>query len=51
MQVTEFDREWAENAAGRQLSIEEVIEFKRDYEDWVNFVEENMENNPLNYAE
>jgi len=51
MQITAMDREWAESVAGRKLTIEEIIEFKNDYEDWVRIMEDNMENNPENYTE
>lgn len=36
--LTDFDREWAEAAAGREVTDREALEFKRDYEDWMDTV-------------
>lgn len=33
--LTDMDREWAAKAAGRPVSDREALEFKRDYEAWV----------------
>lgn len=38
--LTDFDREWAAQAAGRPVTDLEALEFKRDYLDWVKTVEE-----------
>ena len=37
--LTDLDREWAEMSAGRPVTDREVLEFKRDYEAWVEDVE------------
>lgn len=37
--LTDMDREWAELAAGRPVTDREALEFKRDYEAWVEDVE------------
>jgi hypothetical protein len=44
MQITDMDIEWAEAVAGQNLSIEEVADFKNDYEDWISDMERDMEN-------
>lgn len=37
--LTDFDRDWAAQAAGRPVTDREALEFKRDYLDWVNTIE------------
>lgn len=38
--LSQLDREWAELAAGRPVTDAEAFELKRDYEAWVNEMEE-----------
>jgi len=39
MNISDMDRAWAEMAAGRAVSDDEVAEFKTDYEQWISEME------------
>jgi hypothetical protein len=51
MKISEMDREWAQNIANRILSESEILAFKNDYEDWISFYEDSMDQNPANYTD
>jgi len=48
-EITDFDREWVESIAGCRVSDEEIIEFLRDYNSWIDSVEESLEISPEIY--
>jgi len=49
-EITDFDREWVSEIAGRDVSDEEVAEFLKDYNEWIDEQEASHEISPDIYG-
>ena len=50
MEIGTATREWVEGIAGQPLTNEEINQFLKDYNDWLDIQEEALEISPEIYA-
>jgi hypothetical protein len=50
MEIGTSVREWVESVAGQPLTNEEINQFLKDYNDWLDTQEESLEISPEIYA-
>lgn len=50
MEIGTSVREWVEEVAGYKVSDAEIVEFLKDYNDWLDSTEESLEISPEIYA-
>lgn len=50
MEIGTATREWVEGIAGQSLTNEEINQFLKDYNDWLDLQEEALEISPEIYA-
>lgn len=50
MEIGTSVREWVEGIAGQALTNEEINQFLKDYNDWLDIQEESLEISPEIYA-